>query len=126
MYMLITIPNSSLQILELVQAQKMLRKAAGCKEEERGEDSSDLSSDLDTRKRPAMKRPAAARGRGASRGRGRGRARGRGDSGPKKPPVVPKVAPGSKRKQKDKEVEEASAPASSSKKPKDTKGDTKD
>jgi hypothetical protein len=89
MYMLITIPNSSLQILELVQAQKMLRKAAGCKEEERGEDSSDLSSDLATRKRPAMKRPAAARGRGASRGRGRGRARGRGDSGPKKPPVVP-------------------------------------
>ena len=64
------------------QAQKAL-KQAGAQDEERGEDSSELSSNMNTYKRPSSK---ASRGRGG-RGRGRGQGKGRGRAKNKPKPV---------------------------------------
>ena len=75
--------------------------------EERGEDSSIVSSDIDgMRKKPAAKIPSASsRGTGA-RGRGRGGGRGRGRGRAKnKPQPVPNLVP-KKRKAEDEDIQD--------------------
>ena len=103
---------------------KVLKQASGeVPDEERGEDSSVVSSDVDTKKKPASKIPSAssrgtsARGRGRAGGRGRGRGRAK-----NKPQPVPNLIPKKKRQaeDEDKQDEEPMMKKPASKKSKKT------
>ena len=98
--------------------------ADGNEEDERGEDSSQLSSDVANMKRPASKPRGSGHGRGrGNRGRGRGRAK-------NKPQPIPDLSKGKRNAEKaeDEESKEPpkKRPAARSSSSKGPKGDEKD